>query len=116
MTNMIITRADAIEAIEFLPPYREYWRGTRKILYTKEDIIKALKEVPSADKPCGKWVLDPNGLDWNLPAWRCSECGFIASYIGVEANGLCNNPMNWAGSKFCPNCGVRMGGAKHETD
>ena len=65
-------------------------------------------QTDADDKPKGKWVLDPNGMDWNIPAWRCSECGFVANYIGVEANGLGNNPMNWAGSKFCPNCGVHM--------
>ena len=58
----------------------------------------------------GKWELDPDGMDWNIPAWRCSECGFVANYIGVEANGLGNNPMNWAGSKFCPQCGARITG------
>ena len=58
----------------------------------------------------GEWKLDPNGMDWNIPAWRCSECGFVANYIGVEVNGLGNNPMNWAGSNFCPNCGIRMKG------
>lgn len=62
MTNMVITRADAIEAIEFLPPYREYWKGTRKILYAKEDIIKALKEVPSADKPKGELISRADAL------------------------------------------------------
>lgn len=45
----LINREDAIEAVEFLPPYREYWKGTRKVLYKKEDIIKALMALPSAD-------------------------------------------------------------------
>jgi hypothetical protein len=45
----LISRADAIEAVKFLPPYREYWKGTRKVLYTKEDIIKALNALPSAE-------------------------------------------------------------------
>lgn len=68
--------------------------------------------VPSAEpkQKKGKWKLDPNGMDWNIPAWRCSECGFVASYIGAVANGLGNNPMNWAGSNFCPNCGCQMKG------
>lgn len=65
-------------------------------------------------RPQGEWILDPNGMDWNLPAWRCSRCGFVANYIGVEVNGLGNNPMNWAGSKYCPNCGARMKGADDE--
>ena len=67
----------------------------------------------SADRK-GKWALDPNGMDWNIPAWRCSACGFVANYIGVQANGLGSNPMNWAGSKYCPNCGCLMKGADDE--
>lgn len=86
MTNMVITRADAIEAIEFLPPYREYWKGTRKILYAKEDIIKALNEVPSADRPHGKWFDRPKG-------YYCSVCGK-----------WCDRGTH----NFCPNCGKRM--------
>lgn len=71
------------------------------------DWLKELK----ADRPQGEWVLDPDGMDWNIPAWRCSRCGFVANYIGVEANGFGSNPMNWAGSNFCPNCGADMRGA-----
>ena len=87
----------------------------------KSEIIEYLYEINThsdltieqmasdlADRPQGEWVLDPDGMDWNIPAWRCSRCGFVANYIGTEANGLGKNPMNWAGSNFCPNCGARM--------
>lgn len=65
-----------------------------------------------SDRLQGEWVLDPNGMDWNIPAWKCSRCGFVANYIGTEANGFGRNPMNWAGSKYCPNCGVKMKGGR----
>ena len=78
------------------------------------DCMQIINELPSAEPKTGEWVLDPNGMDWNIPAWRCSECGFVANYIGVEANGLGNNPLNWAGSKFCPQCGARMLGEDGE--
>lgn len=71
---------------------------------------RALVKKVASEPKTGKWKLDPNGMDWNIPAWRCSECGFVANYIGVEANGFGNNPMNWVGSKFCPQCGVRITG------
>ena len=72
-----------------------------------ESVCEALHKVSRLQ---GEWVLDPNGMDWNIPAWRCSRCGFVANYIGVEANGLGRNPMHWAGSNYCPNCGARMKG------
>ena len=102
----LIRREDAIKAL------RERWARTTSYDGIGEDIGEECEEVieaiPSADRPQGEWVLDPNGLDWNIPAWRCSRCGFVANYIGTEANGLGRNPMNWAGSKYCPNCGCRM--------
>jgi hypothetical protein len=80
------------------------------LLACNKELSKRIKSLPSAEPKTGEWVLDPNGMDWSIPAWRCSECGFVANYIGVEANGLGNNPMNWAGSKFCPQCGARITG------
>ncbi len=103
MRDDLITRSDAIKAM-------------RDTLVAAEIpyAVNALFKVPAAKQKCGEWVLDPNGMDWNIPAWRCSRCGFVANYIGVEANGFGRNPMNWAGSKFCPECGVRMKGADDE--
>ena len=72
--------------------------------------------IEALSERTGEWILDPNGMDWNLPAWKCSECGFVANYIGVYANGLGSNPMHCAGSKFCPQCGVRITGYKNEID
>lgn len=60
-----INRVDAIEAIKFLPPYREYWKGTRKVLYKKEDIIKVLKALPSSKDdwiPCSERL--PEEREW----------------------------------------------------
>lgn len=61
----------------------------------------------------GHWVLDPNGMDWNIPAWKCSECGGrndnIPPYIqGKNGKAIEINPYMFAGSKFCPNCGAKM--------
>ena len=73
-------------------------------------INRAIVALQNEEPKTGKWKLDQDGMDWNIPAWRCSECGFVANYIGVEANGFGNSPMNWAGSKFCPQCGARITG------
>ncbi len=61
----------------------------------------------------GHWVYDPNGMDWNLPAWVCSECrhknDLIPTHIrGREGMIQVENPYHWAGSQYCPCCGVKM--------
>ena len=94
------------------------WGGFGKMSISEkkrvDEITNCIAEVvnfPTIEPKRGEWVLDPNGMDWNIPAWRCSRCGFVANYIGVEANGFGSNPMNWAGSNFCPDCGADMRGA-----
>ena len=62
----------------------------------------------------GRWILDPNGMDWNLPAWKCSECGGrndnIPPYICKNGERIDINPYSFAGSQYCPNCGSKMKG------
>jgi hypothetical protein len=53
----------------------------------------------------GHWIYDPNGMDWNLGAWRCSKCGCKNKNIGGDER---INPLLFAGSKYCPNCGAKM--------
>lgn len=53
----------------------------------------------------GKWVYNPDGMDWNLGCWQCGECHCNNNNFSTDEK---INPMNWAGSKFCPNCGARM--------
>lgn len=53
------------------------------------------------------WVYDPNGMDWNLGAWVCSNCrcknGGLPSMSYI-------NPLKWGGANFCGNCGLPMTG------
>jgi hypothetical protein len=83
--------------------------------------IHSISKIPSLifteddkkEKSFGRWIYDPNGMDWNLPAWKCSECycrndmipTIIQTKDGIER---LKNPMTWAGTKYCPNCGVKM--------
>lgn len=53
----------------------------------------------------GYWVYDKNGMDWNLGAWECSECGERNNNLGGTRR---INPYNFVGSRYCPNCGARM--------
>ena len=67
-----------------------------------------LADIPSADvveRKRGKWIWDKDGVDWNIGAWCCSECGSRNANIGCNGN---ENPMWWSGSRFCPNCGADM--------
>ena len=91
-----ISRADAIEAVKFLPPYREYWKGTRKVLYTKEDIIKELKALPSADRPHGEWQ-------------KVEEQPYFRKHYDTVCCSVCRKKGNrkW---NYCPNCGAKMDG------
>lgn len=99
------------EAIKRLREYSQYAYGVYHNEQKDEEAFNmAIEALQAEPVKHGEWELDPNGMDWNIPAWRCSECGFVANYIGVEVNGLSNNPMNWAGSNFCPNCGANMRG------
>lgn len=60
------------------------------------------------------WELDLDGVDWDIPAWVCSKCGFRNSFIPVKidlGNGMMltvEDPTVYAGTRYCPNCGARM--------
>ena len=115
----LISRQRAIKAMDTWDKFGcdpngmlvRYDDGKHYVPYVRyDDMVYVIKSQPSAEPEKGKWILDQNGMDWNIPAWRCSECGFVATHIGVEPNGLGDNPLNWAGSKFCPQCGARITG------
>lgn len=76
------------------------------VTHLKDDIA----EIPAADVvevKHGKWEYDPDGNDWGLGAWRCSLCQCKNDNLGM---GKHINPYQFAGSKYCPNCGAKMGG------
>lgn len=72
--------------------------------------IKELEAFPTADvEPVrhGKWIYNPNGMDFNLGAWECSACAQRNNNLPCNRN---ISPYICVGSKYCPNCGARMGG------
>lgn len=82
-------------------------RGLEEEAY-EEGYVHGLQDCQGCEyrkRKRGHWVLDPNGMDWNIPAWVCSECHCRNNNIGVSAEGFTQNPLAWAGSNFCPNCG-----------
>ncbi len=61
----------------------------------------------------GHWELDENGMDWNIPAWVCSECGARNDALPVivrfpDGEKTTYDPYRFSCSNFCPNCGAMM--------
>lgn len=83
----------------------------KQIIYTRRGCLKGVVFHPK--KETAHWVYDPDGMDWGLPAWKCSKCNGRNSMIPThlifkgKARQI-ENPTSWAGSKFCPNCGSEM--------
>lgn len=94
---------DADKLIETAANYK----STRNPLCNMKDINGIIAETPAEDvAPVihGRWGWDPNGMDWNLGAFVCSECGCLNHNLPDDRW----NPYMFTGSKFCPNCGAKM--------
>ena len=76
-----ISRTKAINVV-----YRKYPYNAEQ--NKCDEIVDALKALPSTDKPIGEWI-DVNG-DGSL--WRCNQCKDTACCKG----------------NYCPTCGVKM--------
>ena len=109
MSEDLIRRSDAIEAIEVVDWYHQNRNkdmvsgansDEHQAWYKADDVYKALEAVPSADRPQGEWKsvkasIYPYGYDV-----ECSVCGHrMGSSFGY---------------KFCPMCGCRMKGVDDE--
>lgn len=80
---------------------------TASVIY--DQIMYDIEHIPAADVAevkRGKWIWDPNGMDWGLGAWQCSECACRNNNLPMN-NRI--NPLVFSGSKYCPNCGAKMG-------
>lgn len=67
---------------------------------------------PLKEEKTGSWIYDPNGYDWNLPAWICSECNAVNANLPVMNGVDEKNIYSFRGSRFCPECGAKMGRRK----
>lgn len=100
MSKETIYREDAIEAVEELNAISFYELNEHsKEAFT--EIRRALKALPSADRPQGEWIDKGDYAE-------CSNCGADS---GTQFNGIEPVPRK---TKFCPNCGARMKGADNE--
>ena len=99
-----IEREAVLQVIEYVSDGYEY------IEYPVEYAIEKLDAIPAADVVevrHGRWVWDENGMDWNLGAWKCSECHCKPETWWEADKG---NPYRCAGSSYCNNCGAKMDG------
>lgn len=90
-----------------LQEWKDAW-GTapRKIGATEYWDDRAVNPV---NRKTGLWIYDPNGVDWGIGAWVCSECRCANS--NLPTTGM-PDPMRFTGSKFCPQCGAAILGAE----
>jgi hypothetical protein len=89
---------------------KKAWDADTRCGYVQVVDVSDIESAPTADVieiTHGRWVYDPDGIDWNIGAWRCSECGCKNDNLGSDRN---INPYHYAGSKFCGNCGAKMTG------
>lgn len=106
----LISRKQLLNEIEHNHP--EYNDGQDIADWQMQCIINA-PTVAVQPVKCGKWIWDNNGIDWDIGAWVCSECGMRNA--NIHSNGYEGNPYIWSGTRFCPNCGAKMDReAKHE--
>ena len=74
-----------------------------------DDALSEIDRAPTVDaKPVrhGRWIWNPDGMDWGLGAWCCSKCKAKAETWW--ANDPKYNPFLCSGGHFCGNCGARM--------
>ena len=99
----LISRAEAIEAIELVDWYhqnsnKDMVHGANddehQAWYKADDVYKALEAVPSADRPRGEWI-DENGTYYA----NCSKCGYQM-----------DTHQERGYFRFCPSCGADMRG------
>jgi hypothetical protein len=102
--------ADRITVMSWLEGLaQDDWRMFHSDSEVQEIARSALALLKEQEAKTGHWILDPDGMDWNIPAWKCSECG--NRHNGLPTIGCDEmNIYRYAGSRFCPNCGTRMEG------
>lgn len=82
-------------------------RNGRLPLWLDEILMVDCKVADVAPVVHGRWVYNPNGMDWNLGAWQCSVCK--CNNNNLPGNDK-HNPYIFQGSNYCPNCGAKMDG------
>ena len=122
--DQLISRQAAVDALEKLDWYHHSDGGMvhgansekHQAWYKADDVYRMIEQLPftEPERKTGRWIWDVNGMDWNLGAWRCSECHTKAETWW--ANDKKYNPLKCSGGNFCGNCGADMRGEQNESD
>ena len=54
----------------------------------------------------GEWIWDIDGMDWGIGSWRCNKCHARPNTYWQRDSTI--NPLMFASSSYCPNCGAKM--------
>lgn len=77
-----------------------------KRAYEGTDAYEAgVQDAEQRLRETSEWVWNEDAIDWGLGAWVCKICGCRNDNIPNQSKWY---PYNWAGTKYCPNCGRRM--------
>ena len=98
--------ADCVAAIDALDDSNDAYIKENERL--KKRIEELEKQLPKE----GEWIWDIDGMDWGIGSWRCKNC-----HARPNTYWQCDstiNPLTFAGSSYCPNCGAKMKGANDE--
>lgn len=97
-----------IDAEKFVNSLSNCKEGIHDEKYSIDDLICLVESEPAADvEPVvhAHWYYCQNGMDWGLGAYLCSNCHTRNNNLPTNTN---INPLTFAGSHYCPQCGARM--------
>ena len=84
---------------------KNFFKGNNEAVKFFHTLIDAQPTIDVAPVVHAHWEYDPNGMDWNMGAWRCSKCKERNNNLGGDEK---INPLLFAGSSYCPSCGAKM--------
>ena len=80
-----------------------------------DESVRQIERIPASDVRevvKAHWEWNPDGMDWDIGAWCCSECKSKAETWW--ANDSKYNPLHCSGGHFCGNCGADMREVEHD--
>ena len=92
--NDLISRRAAIDKLEHKALEPDYYHKGEDWYDGMNSAVFELYDVPSADRPTGKWIDMSNGGAIRTPWWESGKCDQCGKY-GSKA---------W---DYCPHCGSR---------